>query len=99
MEFKIEQGIPMPPKRSSRTSIYPWAECNPGDSFHVPCDDDKQHVRMSGVVSSAKTFYAKQGLPFRARSRAVEGGIRVWIEVDDSEAEEKATEPKKGKKA
>jgi hypothetical protein len=91
MEFKIEQGIPVAPKRSTRESIYPWAQCNPGDSFHVPCDEDKQNVRMSGVVASAKRFYAKQGLPFKAVSRVEDGGIRVWIQVVE-EQEETPTE-------
>jgi hypothetical protein len=95
-EFLIEDGIPMPSKRSA--SKYPWAECNPGQSFLVPCNEDQVATRMSGLTSSAKKFYAKQGLPFRARSRAVEGGVRVWIEVLPDEAEVTEAAPKgKGK--
>ena len=87
MSFVIEQGIEVTPKRSGRTTLYPWSECNPGDSFFVPCEAGKENTRMSGVVSSAKKFYAAQGLPFKAVSRAAEGGIRVWIQVVEPEAE------------
>jgi len=86
MGFNIEKGIEITTKRSNRSTIYPWADCNPGDSFLIPCEEGKEGTRMSGVVSSAKKFYAKQGLPFKAVSRKAEGGIRVWIVAVEPEA-------------
>ena len=75
-DFKIEKGIPMPHKKT----LYPTHEMEVGDSFFVPCSDEKK-TRTQNRISNA---YIKRHGAGKFSSRRVEGGVRVWrIEEKD----------------
>jgi len=71
-EFKIEKGVPLPPKGTGRkngTYKYPFRDMEVGDSFFVPITDRKQWFSTA----------AMKALPgWKFAQRKVTGGIRVW---------------------
>ena len=83
MTFKIEKGIPIPPKAerggnsAGRLGIYPWKEMEVGDSFFIPAKDrgDAKIIQLR-VGSAAKNQWQNHGRVIVTRS--LPGGIRVW---------------------
>ena len=74
--YQIEKGIEVPPKKSfARSTIYPFATMEVGDSFFVPQVDGKP--KSSGSLwSSARKATVK--LDFKFAIRSVDGGFRCW---------------------
>lgn len=70
-EFKIEKGVPLPPKKSGgRGRKHPFYEMEVGDSVLVV---GKERNIVSGLVGNPSRKYG-----FKFATRAVEGGVRVW---------------------
>lgn len=85
MTFKIESGVPVPP-RTGRT-IYPFREMKPGDSFALPLNGGGpavQKLMMRRVISAAQTFTRRYGPHFTVRLVLDEGIIRVWRDKDET---------------
>lgn len=87
--YKIESGIPMPPRRVGRAPVYPWRELTPGASFVAPVPTG---ARPETVVNRLRASFgkwragdmARAGLSIACRyvpdaSGAVTG-IRVWMQ-------------------
>jgi hypothetical protein len=72
VEFKIEQGIEIPPRRSGALK-YPFDQMNVGDSFFIPEDSS---VKPANVSNSAQAYGKQTGRKFTVRR--VEGGYRCW---------------------
>ena len=82
-EFKIEKGIPIPPKAqrggnsAGRLGIYPWKEMEVGDSFFIPAGSrGEARVIQLRVGSAAKNQWTNHGRVITTRT--MEGGVRVW---------------------
>lgn len=76
MSFSIEQGIPIPNKHGSRTTIkYPLDKMNVGDSFLVECDssDYSETNKIRGRVQ-----YQSKTVTGKFVTRKVEKGVRIW---------------------
>ena len=67
--FKIDKGIPVPPKRG-RVPKYPWREMEVGNSFFVP------GMKIGAAGSRAASAKKATGWTFRCRSE--DGGVRFW---------------------
>lgn len=68
--YQIEKSIPIPPA-AGRTSQYPYALMEVGDSFFVPRTKEKS----VGVSTS----HARNKFPGRKfATRRVDNGVRVW---------------------
>lgn len=66
-QFKIEKGIKVPQKKSSK---YPFADMVVGDSFFVP-SANVNSARVNGYK------YAKENR-IKILVRDCEGGARIW---------------------
>lgn len=69
-DFKIEKGVPVPPSRGGRRTVYPWRDMEVGDSALIPGGDQAR------IGASVRTFGLSAGRKFVTRK--VEGGVRVW---------------------
>ena len=67
--IKVEKGIPLPPTNAGKP-MYPWAECEVGDSFFVT------GVKAPTLAGSLNHQYQRYGRKFAIRK--VEGGLRIW---------------------
>ena len=67
-EIKIEHGIPIPAKRTGRSSIFDEMEV--GDSILCP------HAKSNSIRAMASMAGARLGRKFTARKIA--DGVRVW---------------------
>ena len=77
-EFKIEKGIPLAPKRRpSKSTKYPWAEMEVGDSFFVPAEANVTRRALSDRVQRSAA-YAKKTLGRKFKLRSDETGVRIW---------------------
>lgn len=72
--IKIEKNVPIPQSKRGRRSGYPFADMEPGDSFFAPAKTDVEFKRVRGAVAMQQR---KTGAKFK--TRAVDGGIRVWL--------------------
>lgn len=68
--FKIERGVPLPPRGTQ--SAYPFSEMKVGDSFLVPLDGRKAVNIQHALWFSAK----RKGVHILTRSDSQ--GVRVW---------------------
>lgn len=68
-EFRIEKGIEVPTIR--RTSVYPLADMEPGDSFFVPGESVRDRS-----AAAARLWGRRNDRKFVSRS--VDGGVRIW---------------------
>ena len=76
-KYKIEKGIQLPDRAFGfGQRKYPFAEMEPGDSFFVPCEDDKKKrtALRNSIMGSCRR---KKGWG-KFATRNVKGGIRVW---------------------
>lgn len=71
--FKIEKGVPIPKRQSSRLgkSKYPYQAMNVGDSILLP-----HFTRTSQLGGTLDVWKRATGWAFESRS--VKGGVRVW---------------------
>lgn len=72
-EIKLDDGIPVPPKRSSYR--YPAREMNVGQSFFAPQDSNRSAVMLAGYFN--KLLRPKK---FTGRKKVESGitGYRIW---------------------
>lgn len=69
--IKIESNIPIPGRVGiGRTSPYPWAQLEVGESFFIP------QKAVASIGGSKKWFELK--LLRKFARRAENGGVRVW---------------------
>jgi hypothetical protein len=68
MEYKIEKGIPIPPRRCGRKPRYPFGQMEIGDSVIVEI--------ISGA-RAATTYGRRHGKKFQSEKQA-DGKYRVW---------------------
>lgn len=73
MTFKIEKGVPIPPKIASSIKKYPFEKLKIGDSFFVPLADGKSPSSLFSAISQAK-----KRLGINLFSAKVKDGRRVW---------------------
>jgi hypothetical protein len=67
--YQVETGVPVPPRKYSRQSKYPFAEMLPGQSVLIK---GKTYSAVIGVLRQHKA----KGKSFTVRT--TEEGIRVW---------------------
>lgn len=74
-EFKIEKGIPLPPRRSTHAARdkYGFTRMEVGDSIFFA---DAKPSAIRNVAYTASKDGARMGRKFATRT--VEGGVRVW---------------------
>lgn len=96
MSFVINKGVAIPPRTipnaGPRQSKYPLDDMEPGDSFDIPVENDKQaRQKQSQFSSLAKTRRIK----LTTRYLAQEGVLRVW-HAGDAEAQAEGEEVESG---
>lgn len=72
--FKIEKGVPMPPRRSN--NIYPWQSMEIGDSLMIPGEGAASQKNAKLVAMAAYSYGKRTGKKFSFRP--VEGGHSIW---------------------
>jgi len=78
---QIEKDVPLPPVSrrggGGRSSIYPFAEMQTGDSFPVPFGDEdpKKVIRR---VRTAILVFRRSHKDYKFRTRQDSTHIRVW---------------------
>lgn len=73
--YPIEKGVPVPPKHKyghdhGRTTFFPWADMEVGDSFLVP----ERWRQPAAACSMAQTRFPGR----RFISRVMPDGVRIW---------------------
>lgn len=71
--YTIDRNIPIPTNavRRGRSTIYPWADMKPGDSFLVRDSKKGNSIRVNAFKQSRKG-------KARFLVRSVKDGLRVW---------------------
>lgn len=78
MTFIIEEDVPMPKRQGGRTgSKYPFALLEPGQSFMVSDETDKE-ANVGTLRSALGAFNKRNPDSGKFSVRKVEGGVRVW---------------------
>jgi hypothetical protein len=73
MTIAIEKAVPLPQQhRPTRSSKYPFADMEPGDSFLAT------DVKATTMYSSVARYVRSCGNTKKFTVRSVEGGVRVW---------------------
>lgn len=72
--FDIEKNVPAPKNGAGSASKYPFRSMEIDDSFLVPSEALGKTTRNS-IVSAARYSFGGKG---HVKTRAVDGGIRVW---------------------
>ena len=68
--FKIEKNVPLAAKQS-----YPFDEMESGDSFFIPCTDNKKIGYIRAQINSLKKKYPTKIIS----TRKEDYGLRVWL--------------------
>jgi hypothetical protein len=68
--FIIEKNIPLAAKQS-----YPFDEMESGDSFFIPCTDNKKIGYIRAQINSLKKKYPNKVIS----TRKEDSGLRVWM--------------------
>jgi hypothetical protein len=68
--FKIEKNVPLAAKQS-----YPFDQMESGDSFLIPCTDNKKIGHIRAQINHAKKRYPGKVIS----TRKEEGGLRIWL--------------------
>ena len=82
MTFKIDKGIPVPPKQGSRGCPYPWDEMQAGDSFSVAVPEGRDAAKYGHQIVGSGRNWAKHHAPgakFTVRSESNGKAVRVWM--------------------
>lgn len=81
-DIRIDTAEPLPPPRQRGTTVYPWGEMEPGDSFFVALDSNTPQTTLQRrVLSSARAWSARHpGQRFTTRRLVDNGvvGVRCW---------------------
>lgn len=80
MQIHIEHNIPMPGHSlQSRSSIYPLAAMEVGDSFFVPANETKKPGALQASLGGkARAWALRNRNGHKFATRQVDGGVRVW---------------------
>jgi hypothetical protein len=73
-KFKIEKNIPLPARRLSSESMYPFAKMEIGDSFEIVCQTHGEAVARRSVLSPSWVRFR----PKKFTSRVEDTCVRVW---------------------
>lgn len=76
MEFKIEKNVPLETARA-RSSKYPFAQMEVGDSFLVPLNGTGES-QFRAFAASWKAHKPKKFVSRTIKENGVRTGIRVW---------------------
>ena len=68
--FKIEKNVPLAAKQS-----YPFDEMESGDSFFIPCTDNKKIGLIRAQIHHAKKRHPNKIISTRKENN----GLRVWL--------------------
>jgi len=68
--FPIDKNIPLAAKHA-----YPFDKMESGDSFLIPCTDNKKIGYIRAQINNAKKSYPNKVIS----TRKEEGGLRVWM--------------------
>jgi hypothetical protein len=68
--FKIEKNIPLVARQS-----YPFDEMESGDSFFIPCTDNKKIGYIRAQINAVKKKYPTKIIS----TRKEDYGLRVWM--------------------
>ena len=68
--FTIEKNIPLTSKHA-----YPFDQMADGDSFLIPCTDDKKISYIRAQINALKKKYPTKVIS----TRKEETGLRVWL--------------------
>lgn len=76
--YKIEMGVPIPPRKTKRKgSKYPFADLKINESFFIEAADDEPVVKvMRRIVTTIGRISKTLGVRFTVRS--YDNGVRVW---------------------
>lgn len=86
MAYKIEKNIPIP----RDTSLFPFEEMGPGDSFVVPVGGYKNMMSLRSALSNRiKSVNLKNKSTLKIKTRREKGCLRVWIRNDSSKKSKK----------
>jgi hypothetical protein len=78
MNFEIDDGVPIPKKRTGKAIYYPFDKLKVGQSFFVPPDDYEQNTLLHNL-RQACGYHQRITMPGRKFvARAWENGVRVW---------------------
>jgi len=73
-DFKIEKGVPVPPRRSGVSGAMYQLEV--GESFFVSCENRAK--KQNTISTTGRDLAIKSGKPLKFTVRQVEGGVRIW---------------------
>jgi hypothetical protein len=68
--YQVEKNIPL-----AATHAYPFYKMESGDSFLIPCTDDKKISYIRAQINAMKKKYPTKIIS----TRKEEGGLRVWL--------------------
>jgi hypothetical protein len=68
--YQVEKNIPLSSKYA-----YPFDKMADGDSFFIPCTDDKKISYIRAQINSLKYKYPTKVIS----TRKEEGGLRIWL--------------------
>jgi hypothetical protein len=68
--YQVEKNIPLAAKHA-----YPFDKMADGDSFLIPCTDDKKISYIRAQINAMKKKYPNKIIS----TRKEEGGLRVWL--------------------
>lgn len=95
--FVIEQGVPLPPRRTVTRKRYPFATMQHGDSFEVVVPRkrieqfgfEEAYARTRSALSAAVAWHGKRRPNMRFITRRVtEDTIRCWVQEKGREIDE-----------
>jgi hypothetical protein len=72
--FKIEKNVPLAARQS-----YPFDEMESGDSFFIPCTDNKKIGYIRAQINALKKKYPTKIIS----TRKEDYGLRVWLIVKE----------------
>ena len=78
-DFKIEKGVPVPPRKLQCGITSTMKQMDIGDSIFIPfvTDDKKAKSRLQSNIS-ARSIQLRSINGFHFTTRRVTGGLRVW---------------------
>lgn len=82
-DFKIENGIPIPPpSHGGRAYKYPFPDMKVGDSFAIPLANEQHRnggdLAYARLKDASKRYEQRHGTKYRVRTRREEGVVRCW---------------------
>lgn len=81
MGYEIEKDIPIPDKvRKMGSIIYPFRKLKVGDSFLIPCTNNKYKQIQDKMAKAAQSLRrrCKDKMFFISRFVKKERGLRIW---------------------